>query len=293
MREGEEQMIKKNIVQSKVTRKLNTLMCSVLPKSYKYAGKVVKLTNSVDFPPFEMANRDFQFGPIAYLLAYGGDLSVPRMLQAFQLGIIPFFKPDEPYLWWTAEERCVLNLGNLHIERSMRKLLKKSEFALTSDQAFPEVVEKCRSMHNGYQWLNQDRIRAIHRLHEAGYVHSVEVWKEDTLVGGLFGIQRGYYFYAESMFTLEANASKYCFLAVALRLYELGFEFFDEGIWPTKHIESTGAVMIPRDEFLTRVHTAMNDSDVVLDWSGLFADWSPSDAVRKYLEKQNYMKEEQ
>lgn len=267
-------------------------MCSFLPKSYKYTGKVVKLTKSVDFPPFEMANRDFRFGPIAYLLAYGGDLSVPRMLHAYQLGIMPFFKPNEPYLWWTADERCVLNLDHLHIERTMRKLLRKSEFVVTSDRAFSEVVEKCRSMHDGYEWLNQDRIQAVHRLHEAGYVHSVEVWREDTLAGGLFGIQIGYYFYAESMFTLEKNASKYGFLVLALRLCESGFEFFDEGIWPTKHLKSTGAVMIPRDEFLTRVQTAMNDLDLELDWSCLFADWSPSDAARRYLEKQSHIKEE-
>lgn len=260
-------------------------MRSVLPGSYRYAGRVTRLTDGVDFPPFEKANRGFRFGPIAYLLAYGGDLSVPRMLHAYELGIMPFFKPGEPYLWWTADERCILNLDNLHIERTMKKLLKQSDFVLTSDRAFEEVVEKCRSMHDGYQWLNKERIQAVYRLHEAGYVHSVEVWKEDSLAGGLFGVQIGHYFYAESMFTLEKNASKYGFLALALRLYESGFEFFDEGIWPTKHIESTGAVMIPRDEFLTRVQAAI-DYPVVPDWSGLFADWSPSDALRRYLEKQ-------
>ncbi|MEZ5334987.1 MAG: leucyl/phenylalanyl-tRNA--protein transferase [Methanolobus sp.] len=283
-------MKNESIVQPKVTRKLNALISSVLPKSYKYSGKVVKLSNDIVFPEFEKANRDFKFGPIAHLLAYGGDLSVPRMLQAYKLGIIPFFKPDEPYLWWTADERCVLNLDNLHIERTMRKLLRKSEFVVTSDRAFSEVIENCRSMHDGYEWLNDDRVTAVYRLHEAGYVHSIEVWKEDVLVGGLFGIQIGYYFYAESMFALENNASKYGFLAISLRLHELGFEFFDEGIWPTKHIESTGAVMVPRDEFLSRVQVAVDVSDAVPDWSSLFDNWDSSESITRFLEKQKSIK---
>jgi leucyl/phenylalanyl-tRNA--protein transferase len=256
----------------------------LLPKSIKYFGRVTRLSKKIVFPPFEKGNKKFRFGPMAYLLAYGGDLSVERLVKAFSLGIMPFFEKNEPIQWWTSDKRMILFLNKLHVEQTMRKVIRKGEYNVTADTVFYEVIEQCKKNHLGYNWLNNQRIAAIGNLYESGYAHSIEVWHNERLVGGLFGIQIGRFFYAESMFSTMRNSSKYGFIAVALRLRELGFEFFDEGIWPTKHIESTGAEFITRAEFLDKMSVALQQGTYQLNWSDIFIDWDCSDALKRFIE---------
>lgn len=264
-------------------KKVKKKLRGFIPSTYKYKGKVVKLNRNIVFPEFEKANRTFCFGPQAYLLAYGGDLSVERIVAGFKKGIMPFFNESEPYLWWISDQRCVLPLNNIHFERTMKKALRMNAFDLTVNQAFSKVVFNCQEAHNGYKWLNQKRIDAIIKLHNEGYVHSVEVWKDGILVGGLFGINIGKYFYAESMFTKVSNASKYAFLALALRLHELEFSFIDEGIWPTAHIVSTGAITIPYDEYKGMLENAIHHDKAISEWSMLFDGWDAKASIERYL----------
>ena len=197
------------------------------------------------FPPVHLAEPDG-------LLAVGGDLSVDRLLLAYKSGIFPWYEGDH-ILWWCPDPRFVLFPGQLKISKSMSVLLRKNAFQFTINQAFPDVIGQCKTISRREQngtWITDEVKQAYTRLHELGYAHSAEVWKNGELVGGLYGIRLGKIFFGESMFSKVSNASKYAFISYIQQLATEGVELIDCQVY-TEHLESLGATMIPREQFVS------------------------------------------
>ena len=199
------------------------------------------------FPPVENANPDG-------LLAIGGDLSVNRLLDAYNHGIFPWYDTSEPILWWSPDPRMVLFPEDLKVSKSMKQMLKKEVFQVTFNQDFAAVIEQCalikRNGQNG-TWITQEIKEAYLKLHHLGVVQSVEVWQNNELVGGLYGIylKEKKMFCGESMFAKVSNASKYGFITYVRKLKAEGVCLIDCQIF-TPHLESLGAGEISRKEFL-------------------------------------------
>ena len=200
------------------------------------------------FPPVEEASEEG-------LLAMGGGLSPQRLLDAYSRGIFPWYDSSQPVLWWNPDPRMVLFPENLKISKSMRQLLKKEVFQVTFDKAFSEVIDQCASIKRDGQngtWITREMKEAYLQLHETGVARSVEVWQEEQLVGGLYGIhlKEKNIFCGESMFSQVSNASKYGFIHLVQKLQREGLKLIDCQIY-TPHLESLGADEIPRSEFLS------------------------------------------
>ena len=186
------------------------------------------------------------------LLAAGGDLSTTRLINAYQNGIFPWFSEGEPLLWWSPDPRFVLFPETIKISRSLSKNLRNSGFRITMDQVFDQVVTHCASLPRDGQpgtWITEEMQQAYIRLHELGFAHSVECWFEDKLVGGLYGVHSGQVFCGESMFSLQSNASKVALVEFCRFLRFRGFRLIDSQVY-TAHLESLGAKMIARSEYL-------------------------------------------
>lgn len=214
------------------------------------------------FPDPELANEDG-------ILAVGGDLSPERLLMAYQKGIFPWFNPGDPILWWAPDPRFVLFPEELKVSRSMRPYFNQKKFTVTIDRAFDQVIRACQNQRRkgqlGGTWITEDMIEGYSSLHQKGYAHSVEVWKDDTMVGGLYGISLGNIFFGESMFAKVSNASKFGFISLVRRLHELGFELIDCQ-QQTRHLESLGARCISRSDFLRYLKKNANMPDRLGNW---------------------------
>ncbi len=201
------------------------------------------LTDDIKFPEVTTATKDG-------LLAIGGDLSPERLVNAYKRGIFPWYSANEPILWWSPDPRCVLFPEELHISKSMRQLLKKNSFKVTYNQAFEEVMQACASQKRKDQestWITLEMIEAYNKLHELGYAKSVEVWQDDDLVGGLYGIDvRNGVFAGESMFSKVSNASKVAFISF---VQASDYKLIDCQIY-TDHLGSLGAKEIDRLSFI-------------------------------------------
>lgn len=189
------------------------------------------------------------------ILAIGGDLSVERLLLAYENGIFPWYSEDEPILWWCPDERMVLFPDKLHISKSMKPLLNKNKFKVTFNQAFEQVILACatskRDNQNG-TWLTDEMISAYRTLHGRGIAQSVEAWENNKLVGGLYGIFLKEFgvFCGESMFTRKSNASKFAFIKMVEHFKTQGLKLIDCQVY-TPHLESLGAELIEREVFLS------------------------------------------
>ena len=207
------------------------------------------------FPPVEMA-WDEPNG----LLAVGGDLSVPRLLNAYQAGIFPWFGPREPIYWWSPNPRAVLFPHKVHLTRSLRKSMRNKGYCITFDHCFSEVVQACaapRSYADG-TWITHEMHDAYCDLHHHGRAHSIEVWNtEQVLVGGLYGVVTGSVFNGESMFSREPDTSKIAMVAMAYHLQQWGFAVIDCQIL-NSHLLSMGAEQIPCSEYLTLLNNHIN-----------------------------------
>src|SRR3954466_5712125 len=202
------------------------------------------LDNRIWFPPVTDALEDG-------LLAIGGDLSTERLLTAYRQGIFPWYDGDVP-LWWSPDPRFVLYPHKLCISKSMQQLLKQQKFHFTINAAFEQVIKQCMLVKRPGQdgtWINDDVIKAYTTLHYQGFANSAEVWLNDELVGGLYGIKLSNLFFGESMFSLVSNASKYAFISYVQHLVREGVVLIDCQVY-TQHLESLGAEMISRSEFL-------------------------------------------
>ena len=185
------------------------------------------------------------------LLAAGGDLSAQRLISAYRQGIFPWFSEEDPILWWSPNPRCVLFPEDIHISRSMRKWMRRSSLTFTFDQAFHRVIASCASLRQETTgtWISPEIESAYVELHKRGIAHSVEVWDEDTLVGGLYGLAMGKLFFGESMFSTQENTSKVAFMALAKQLSLWGYPLIDCQVH-NPHLASLGATDISRTQFL-------------------------------------------
>lgn len=201
--------------------------------------------DSLDFPPLDNALRE----PNG-LLAAGGDLSVERLVQAYRHGCFPWYQDGQPILWWSPDPRTVLFPDELHVSRSLRKLLRQARYQVTFDQAFAGVIQACaapRDYADG-TWITTSMQQAYLELHRRGIAHSVEVWRDGHLVGGLYGVAIGRLFFGESMFSHEDNASKVGFVTLVERLNAWGFVLIDCQM-PSQHLHGFGARAIDRRDF--------------------------------------------
>lgn len=198
------------------------------------------------FPPVEMALRE----PDG-LLAAGGDLSPERIVAAYRRGIFPWYSPGQPILWWSPDPRAVLDPAALRIRRSLGKSLRNRGYRVSVDTAFDAVIEACGSdeLRPGGTWISPEMSRAYRRLHELGLAHSIETWREDRLVGGLYGVGLGQVFFGESMFSRERDASKVALVELCRRMLDAGGALIDCQM-ATAHLESLGAKLIDRRQFL-------------------------------------------
>ena len=195
---------------------------------------------------------------------------------------LPNVFENEPILWWTSEIRCVIFPQNIHIPKDAWSLIKKNNFKLTVDEAFYEVVKACSESRKYYTWITPQREESTLKLYELGFAHSIEVWQNEVLVGGLFGIAYGSYFYGESSFTRIKHASKLAMIALSLRLNEMNYCIYDCGIWPTDHLKSMGATIIPRDEFLKILGLSVETPSKCKEWGSLFKNWDFKQAAEKH-----------
>mgnify|MGYP000058908456 CR=1 FL=1 len=205
------------------------------------------------------------------VVAVGGDLSIPRLILAYQMGIFPWYNPDEPITWWSPEKRMVLKPNEVKISKSSRNLLNRNIFEIKFDTAFEEVLNQCQNIKRKDQdgtWLNEDLKASILDLHKLGLAHSVECWKEGKLVGGLYGISLGKMFFGESMFSKESNASKMAFIGLCQKLESLNFNLLDCQIY-NAHLESLGAYEIERSRFLKVVRSNDLESTIKGRWENV------------------------
>ena len=206
---------------------------------------VFRLTDELIFPDPRWATREG-------LLAVGGDLSPERLLLAYRTGIFPWYGENEPILWWSPNPRCVLFPQEIYISRRLERVLRQRRFRLTCNQAFTRVVSACadvRVQKGAQTWLIAEMQEAYQELHELGFAHSVEAWEGDELVGGLYGVALGKFFFGESMFHRRTNASKVILAQLVRYLDREEFILLDCQI-PNPHLASMGARDVPRDDFL-------------------------------------------
>ncbi|MGB5331637.1 MAG: leucyl/phenylalanyl-tRNA--protein transferase [Woeseiaceae bacterium] len=198
------------------------------------------------FPSVETALRE----PNG-LLAAGGDLGTERLLRAYRSGIFPWSGEGQPILWWSPDPRCVFQKGDFHLSRSLRRHLRQSISEVRFNTAFPEVIRACAAPRVSEQetWITPDMITAYERLHREGWAHSIEVWRDGSLVGGLYGLAIGRAFFGESMYSAEDNASKIALLMLSKMIDTDEFGVFDCQV-PSSHLVSLGATLIPRHEFV-------------------------------------------
>ena len=210
--------------------------------------------DTLTFPPLAKAMRE----PNG-LLAAGGDLSADRLIQAYRHGCFPWFSEGQPILWWSPDPRTVLFPEELHVSRSLGKLLRKQRYQVSFDRDFAAVIQACaapRDYADG-TWITDDMQDAYIELHARGHAHSVEVWDNGELVGGLYGLAMGQLFFGESMFSRADNASKVGFAALVKQLQAWGFVLIDCQM-PTRHLESLGARSIPRAQFADYLHNHLD-----------------------------------
>ncbi|MBL0130091.1 MAG: leucyl/phenylalanyl-tRNA--protein transferase [Chitinophagaceae bacterium] len=202
------------------------------------------LDKELVFPPVHLAEPDG-------LLALGGDLSVERLLLAYRNGIFPWYE-GAYILWWSPDARFVLFPGELRIIKSIKPLINRNEFSFTVNKAFAQVIHHCKKTKRPGQqgtWITDEVEKAYCQMHEQGFAHSAEVWKDGKLVGGLYGIRLGNVFFGESMFSHVSNASRFAFIKYIQLLKEAGIKLIDCQVY-TEYLESLGARMIDRKDFI-------------------------------------------
>ena len=206
-----------------------------------------------DSPPDSFPNPNIALRFPNGLLAAGGDLSVARLLCAYRRGVFPWYSSTQPILWWSPDPRCVIFTDRMHISHSLRKQLRRGDYAMSFDTAFDEVVTACaaprRRLPTEGTWITPAIQTAYLELHRRGYAHSIEIRMHDELVGGLYGVALGGVFFGESMFSRRTNASKIALACLARQLLNWGFTMLDCQV-PSPHLAQLGSVCLPRAEFL-------------------------------------------
>lgn len=203
------------------------------------------ISDALYFPPVIEASSEG-------ILAVGGDLSSERLLLAYKSGIFPWFNPGEPIVWWAPKSRMVLYFDELIVSKSMRNILNRNTFKVTFNQNFSEVILNCSLIKREGQrgtWISQEMMEAYCKLNELGIAKSVEVWQNNELVGGLYGIDLGFIFCGESMFSRVSNASKVAFISLVNHLKNENYKLLDCQVY-NEHLNSLGCREIDRDDFM-------------------------------------------
>jgi leucyl/phenylalanyl-tRNA---protein transferase len=204
---------------------------------------------SFNFPNPSLADPDG-------LLAVGGNLEPETLLSAYQQGIFPWFDEDTPILWWSPDPRAILEFDNLYISKRLARTIRTNKFQVTFNQDFDAVVKGCTYRPEEGTWITPEVANAYGEFHRRGHAHSVEVWQQGVLVGGLYGVAIGGLFAGESMFSTVSDASKIALVALVSKLKEKGYQLFDLQII-NEHTSTMGATEIPRYNYLARVKSAI------------------------------------
>jgi len=222
---------------------------------------------SSDDPPDAFPDIESAFDMPDGLLAAGGDLSPERLLYAYQHGIFPWYDSGQPILWWSPDPRCVIRPHEFHISRRLRRSLSRSKLEVSFNQAFSDVIAACAEDRIGQQgtWITDDMTDAYTRLHGEGWAHSIEIWQENSLVGGLYGLAIGQAFFGESMFSRQTNASKAAMLALCQQMVLNDFEILDCQV-ESPHLISLGASLMPRNKFAAVLRRACKSNSQFLEW---------------------------
>jgi leucyl/phenylalanyl-tRNA---protein transferase len=223
------------------------------------------LADDSPFPPVDEADEHG-------ILALGGNLSLRRLVNAYSHGIFPWFEDDQPVIWWSPDPRFVLFPGKLRVSKSMRQVLNRGIFRVTYDAEFREVITECSKSSRRNQhgtWITNEMIEAYCVLHGEGLAHSVEVWKDTSLAGGLYGVSIGKIFCGESMFAKESNASKAGFITLVGDLALKDFLLIDSQVH-TDHLESLGAEEISRSDYLRILSEALTLGTIRGNWGKIF-----------------------
>tara|TARA_Y100000816_G_scaffold98823_1_gene68824 strand:+ start:2561 stop:3205 length:645 start_codon:yes stop_codon:yes gene_type:complete len=189
------------------------------------------------------------------VVAIGGDLNPLRILEAYKNGIFPWFNDDENLMWWSPDPRMILLPENFKVSKSFKSFLKKKEYHISYNQNFEEIIESCSNIKRVGQtgtWITNGLKQSFNELHEMGYAHSVEVWYQNIIVGGLYGLDLGNIFCGESMFSIKPNASKVALYFLCQELKQNNYDFIDCQV-PSQHLSSLGAEEISRDNFLKKL----------------------------------------
>ncbi len=213
---------------------------------------VYSISNELVFPHPDYADE-------SGLLAVGGDLSIDRLLLAYSYGIFPWYSGNEPIMWWSPDPRMVLYPDKFKVSKSLKQSLNTKNYKVRFDTNFSEVVGQCALVpRNGETgtWITDEMCEAYEALHKAGYAHSVEVFEQNNLIGGLYGVSLGRAFFGESMFFKKRDASKIALYHLVEKLKSWNFEFIDAQI-ETEHLKRMGATNIPRKKFLMQLEEAL------------------------------------
>lgn len=223
---------------------------------------IFKLGKENIFPPVHLAEENG-------ILAVGGDLSPERLLEAYRCGIFPWFSEGDPYIWWSPNPRFVLYPKELAVSKSMRKVLRREIFHITYDLCFNDVIQGCKiaKRRDPGTWITDEMMAAYIKLHDQGYAHSIEAWKDGVLAGGLYGVSLGRCFFGESMFSNCSNSSKAAFISLVRKLGELRF-IIDCQVY-TDHLHSLGARMIPRSRFIQILDKALLSETLIGNWGSM------------------------
>lgn len=216
---------------------------------------VIYLNPEQDFPDPSREEVD-------ELLAVGGDLSPERLIAAYQKGIFPWFSEETPILWWSPDPRMIIEPGYFHVPKRLKRIIKQGLFNVTVNKDFPQVIDACATVkRSGCQgtWIIPEMIDAYIRLHQLGYAHSVEAWKNGRIVGGLYGVSLGKAFFGESMFYYYSNASKVALVKLINFLESWGFQILDCQ-QTTSHMLRFGAFEVSRLEFIKRLNSALQSN---------------------------------
>lgn len=204
------------------------------------------------------------------LLAAGGDLSIPTLLEAYEHGIFPWFSTGQPILWWSPNPRTVMYPGSVRVSRSLRRTINRSVFRVSMDRNFSAVIAGCAEPRPGQcgTWLTGEMIDAYRELSRHGYAHSVECWHDGELAGGLYGLAIGRVFFGESMFSRRADASKVALVYLMHNLQRWDYALVDCQIY-SEHLERLGAVRIPRHEFIDKLRILCGEAPETAAWQDL------------------------
>jgi leucyl/phenylalanyl-tRNA---protein transferase len=231
-------------------------------QSQIYYFQLLLMERHIQFPDPNLAEDEG-------LVASGGELSVEFLISAYSQGLFPWFNEGDPILWWSPNPRMVLFPSDFKCSASFKQTLHSNKFSLRIDENFELVIKNCSlKKRNGQEgtWITNDMIAAYTRLHQAGYAHSFETWRDNILVGGLYGVSLGKAFYGESMFYIETDASKFALYWLCEMLKNWEFHFIDVQ-QSTSHLKSLGAVEIERKEFLRMNSKAMKPPTRKGKWS--------------------------